>query len=289
MFGGIICSRLGVGIWLTFCFVLGRWLFMRILITNDDGVTAEGLICLADALSVDNEVFVVAPESERSGMGHAITLHVPLWIKEVDMGKKYRIFATTGTPADSVKLGYDVIMDKRVDLILSGVNRGPNLGTDLIYSGTVSGALEGAMLGIPSIAVSTASWSEPNFESATRFVVEFIRNFDLSVIPEFTALNVNVPALPYDEIKGWRITRQSKRRYKDYFEARKDPFGNTYYWMLGHVIEDDPDEESDYVVVKKGYVSITPISAFLTDWRIFEKLKEVLESVQNKVVRRSNT
>ncbi len=248
---------------------------MRILITNDDGVTSPGILELARALSKKHEVVIVAPESERSASGHAITIHFPIWVKEVDMDDRFKVYATTGTPADCVKLGIDVLF-KDPDLVLSGINRGPNLGSDLIYSGTVSGALEGSLYGIPSIAVSSADYANPNFESAIRFVEEFIERFDLSRIPRYTALNVNVPALSYEKIKGWRITRQSRRRWEDYFEARVDPFGRTYYWMMGHVIEDDPDPLADFRAVREGYVSITPISIFLTVEDLIDELSKLI-------------
>jgi 5'-nucleotidase len=245
---------------------------MRILVTNDDGVTSDGILALARRLSKKHEVCVVAPESERSAVGHAITIHVPIWVKELNICDYAKIYSTTGTPADCVKLGVDVLCENP-DIIISGINRGPNLGTDVIYSGTVSGALEGAMSGFSAIAVSSADYSNPNYESAAKFVEKFIDDFDFSTIPPFTALNINVPAIDYEEIKGWRFTRQSKRRWEDYFEARVDPFGRTYYWMMGSVIEDDDDPDADYKAVKEGYVSITPVTVFLTNEEYLKYLK----------------
>ncbi len=251
---------------------------MRILITNDDGVTAMGLLSLADALSEDHEIVVVAPESERSATGHAITIRMPIWVKEIDIGKRFRVYAATGTPADCVKIGVDVLF-KDPDLVISGVNRGPNLGTDIIYSGTVSGALEGSMYGIPSLAVSSADYMNPNYESAVSFVKTFIEKFDFSLIPPFVALNVNVPAIPYEDLKGWKLTKQSRRRWKDYFEARIDPFGRTYYWMMGDLIEEDPDPDADFKAVREGFVSVTPVSVFLTDRDVLRKLKESIKEI----------
>ncbi len=248
---------------------------MRILLTNDDGVTSEGLLTLAKFLSQRHDVVIVAPESERSAVGHAITIHVPIWVKELKICEHVKVFSTTGTPADCVKLGVDVLF-KEPDVIISGINKGPNLGTDVIYSGTVSGALEGAMSGYPSIAVSSADFKNPNYKSAAKFILKFLEKFDFSILPPFTALNINVPPIDYEKIKGWRITRQSKRRWEDYFEARVDPFGRTYYWMLGNVIEDDDEPDADYKAIQEGYVSITPISVFLTDEKLFEKLKNLM-------------
>ena len=245
---------------------------MRILLTNDDGVTSEGLLTLAKYLSRKHEVVIVAPESERSAVGHAITIHVPIWVKELKICEHAKVYSTTGTPADCVKLGVDVLF-REPDVIISGINKGPNLGTDVIYSGTVSGALEGAMSGYPSLAVSSADYQNPLYESAAEFMLEFLKSFDFSSIPPYTALNINVPAIPYERIKGWRFTRQSKRRWEDYFEARVDPFGRTCYWMLGNVIEDDEDPDADYKAVQERYVSITPVSVFLTNESYLKKLK----------------
>ncbi|PLV60320.1 5'/3'-nucleotidase SurE [Thermotoga sp. KOL6] len=245
---------------------------MRILLTNDDGINSKGIILLAEYLSEEHEVFVVAPDKERSATGHSITIHVPLWMKKVFVSEKVTAYSTTGTPADCVKLGYNVVMGKEVDLVVSGINRGPNMGMDVLYSGTVSGAMEGAMMNIPSIAISSANYESPDFEGAARFFIDFLKEFDLSLLDPFTMLNINVPV---GEIKGWKLTRQSKRRWNDYFEERVSPFGERYYWMMGKVIEDDERDDIDYKVVEQGYVSVTPIHPFLTNEGCLKKLKEV--------------
>ncbi len=255
---------------------------MRVLITNDDGVTSVGLITLAKVFAKRHDVLVVAPESEQSATGHAITVRMPIWVKKVKVLEDFPVYATTGTPADCVKIGVEVLAKGKIDLVLSGINIGHNLGTDVVYSGTVSGALEGALLGIPSLALSAPMVEDFNFESAAEFVLKFVENFNFDIIEKFSALNIN---FPNGRIKGWKATRQSKRRYADKFEERRDPAGNTYYWMYGHVIEDDTDPNSDYLVVKQGYVSITPISVFMGHEEIFEKLKEVEEHEKDKTVR----
>jgi len=252
---------------------------LRILITNDDGVTSEGILTLAKVLSKKHEVAVVAPESERSAASHAITIHFPIWAKKLSICEYASVYSTTGTPADCVKLGVDVLFPNP-DVVVSGINRGPNLGTDVIYSGTVSGALEGTLYGIPSIAVSSADYLNPNYETAARAIYDLLEKFDLSFIPQYTALNINVPSVPYEKLRGWKVTKQSRRRWKDYFEARTDPFGRTYYWMRGEVIEDDEDPNSDYKAVKENYVSVTPISVFITDEAFLNKLKEVLPNLE---------
>ncbi|MCL4407599.1 MAG: 5'/3'-nucleotidase SurE [Thermotogae bacterium] len=248
---------------------------MRILITNDDGIMSEGIIILARKLSEVGEVHVVAPDIERSATGHAITIRNPLWAKEVKFGNEFFGYAVNGTPADCVKLGIQAILgDKKVDLVLSGVNKGANLGTDVMYSGTVSGALEGAMMEVPSIAISSCSTSNPNFMSATKALVELIKHIDFSNFPKFSAINLNVPAVDYDDLKGFKLTHQSKRRFRDFFEARQDPFGNTYYWMLGEIVEDDRDPQADYHAVEQGYVSVTPITMFHNDPEFMKILKK---------------
>lgn len=243
---------------------------MKILITNDDGVTSHGLLTLAEVLSKEHEVLVVAPESEQSAMGHAITIRMPLWVKRVALSRVFPVFATTGTPADCVKLGVEVLSNSAVDLVISGINRGFNLGTDIIYSGTVSGALEGVLLGIPSVAVSGPISESFNVEQAAEFVNKFIAEFDFNILPAFCALNINIPE---GKIKGWRAARQSKRRFADRFESRRDPSGKTYYWLYGDVVEDDNDPEADYRVVNQGYASITPISVFLTEESVLKIMR----------------
>ena len=246
---------------------------MRILVTNDDGITAPGLRELVNTLSEKHEVLVVAPSQEASATGHAITIRLPIWVKEMKIDDRFLGYSVMGTPADCVKLGLDVFSKGKVDLILSGINRGPNLGTDIIYSGTVSGALEGALQGVPSMAISMCNFDDPKYETGAKVAEKLVDEFPWELLPEFCAINVNVPNLPYEKIKGFRVTRQSRRRYRDYFEARRDPYGNTYYWMLGDVIEDDTSPDSDYLAVKEGYVSITPITIFLTAEDVYKELK----------------
>jgi len=250
---------------------------LNILVTNDDGIMSPGIILLAEALSEDHEVLVVAPDVERSATGHAITIRTPLWAKEVKVGNKNIGYAINGTPADCVKLGLLAISDRKIDLVISGVNKGQNMGIDVLYSGTVSGALEGAVTDTSSIAISSSDWSNPEYETAVRFMVDFLRIYDVSEMPDFTALNINVPSIKYEELKGWKVTRQSRRRYKDYFEKRKDPYGNNYYWIFGEVVEDECSTDCDFNAVKSNFVSITPLHAIMTDKKYFEELKEISE------------
>ncbi|RAO98946.1 stationary phase survival protein SurE [Petrotoga sp. 9PW.55.5.1] len=251
---------------------------MNILLSNDDGIMSPGIITLKKYLEEKHKVYVSAPDIERSATGHGITVRNPLWAKKVKFGDTFFGHAVNGTPADCVKIGLEAIYkDIKFDIVISGINRGANLGTDILYSGTVSAALEGAVNGYPSIAVSCVDFSEPNFEDAAKVVLDILEKMEIKFWPEFTTLNVNVPKIPYDEIKGIKVTRQSKRRYEDYFEERKDPFGNSYYWMLGNIIEDDKDPNSDYHVIQEGYVSVTPLSVFLTKYDFINDLKSILE------------
>jgi 5'-nucleotidase len=238
---------------------------------------SPGIILLAEALSEDHEVLVVAPDVERSATGHAITIRTPLWAKEVKVGNKNIGYAINGTPADCVKLGLLAISDRKIDLVISGVNKGQNMGIDVLYSGTVSGALEGAVTDTPSIAVSSSDWSNPEYETAARFMVNFLKIYDVSKMPDFTALNINVPSIKYEELKGWKVTRQSRRRYKDYFEKRKDPYGNNYYWIFGEVVEVECSTDCDFNAVKSNFVSITPLHAIMTDKKYFDEFKEISE------------
>jgi 5'-nucleotidase len=257
---------------------------MNILLVNDDGVTAPGILCAARYLSKEHYVIVSAPESEQSAVGHGITLRFPLWARKLDINEPFEMYAVSGTPADCVKIGLDVIYKEKgitPDVVISGINRGENLGTDVVYSGTVSGALEGAIAGIPSIAISVADFKDPLYDTAAKFLVKFLREFDLKLIPKFTALNINVPSIPYEEVKGWKLTRQSKRRYEDYFEKRIDPSGREYYWMLGDIIEDDPDPKADYKALQEGYISVTPITIFMTNEKLLEELEGIYGEGQN--------
>ncbi len=251
---------------------------MRILITNDDGIMSEGIRILVEYLRDIAEVLVVAPDVERSATGHAITVRTPLWVKEIRIDGKFFGYAVNGTPADCVKIGVKAISKKALDMVISGINKGANLGTDIMYSGTVSAALEGALLKKPSIAISTTNFNEPMYKTAAIFARELVSKLALSDFPEYVALNVNVPSIPYSEIKGIKITKQGLRQYEDYFEARKDPYGNTYYWMLGNVVDREKAEDIDSKAVELGYISLTPLYILLTDEKSIDRFKYLEKS-----------
>ncbi len=247
---------------------------MQILITNDDGITAPGLQMLEQELSQIAEIVVVAPESERSAMSQAITVHNPIRVQKFDMQNAKHAWQISGTPTDCVKLAVEALLPKPPDVIVSGINRGPNLGTDVLYSGTVSAAMEGILYGIPSIAVSLDTWEDFSYQPAARFVCKLILSMQKNQYPPATLLNINVPALPDQEIGGYVITKMGNRQYKNVFEKRLDPRGRAYYWMGGNTIDCENDPDSDVAVVRDGKISVTPIHFDLTNHNILNILRK---------------
>jgi len=250
---------------------------MHLLLTNDDGINAEGLQTLRHILSEspDCEVFTVAPDRERSASGHAITMHRPLLVEELKTnGQGGRAWAVGGTPADCTKLALEAILPVRPTVVISGINRGPNLGTDVFYSGTVSAAIEGAMYGIPALAVSLTAFEDLDYTFAARFV-----RFLLKHLPQFnlkprTLLNVNIPAVEPQQINGIRFTKLGVRQYRNVFDRRLDPRGRVYYWLAGELLDPDNDPDSDVIAIKNNYISITPIHLDLTSYHSLDFLKE---------------
>ncbi len=245
----------------------------RIVLTNDDGIFAEGICALFRALSVDYDVVVVAPEAERSAVGHAITLSQPLRVKVVRRGREFWGYAVNGTPADCVKLAfYELVKD--VQLVVSGINRGANVGINVLYSGTVSAATEAAILGIPSIAVSLDAYRGGDYCFAAYFTYYLIEEVFKWPLEFPFCLNVNIPNLPAHLIKGVKFTRQGTNRLKERFEKRIDPHGNVYYWQCGEEFR-ETDEDTDVVALKSGYISITPLFHDLTNHRELLSLRSV--------------
>mgnify|MGYP000093120009 CR=1 FL=1 len=247
---------------------------MKILLTNDDGINAPGIYALWRELRKIGEISIVAPETEQSAVGHAITLSNPLRLREVCRDGSFYGYSVNGTPADCVKLGVTAIFREPPDILISGINLGPNLGVDVIYSGTVSAATEGTIIGIPSIAVSLAIRRDPDFCFAAAFARALCLQVKEKGIPAGILLNVNIPAVPLAKVKGVKITRQGKARFKDTFEKRLDPRGNVYYWLTGETIREEEDEEADSKAVKDNYVSITPLHFDLTAYPNICGLKE---------------
>jgi 5'-nucleotidase len=237
----------------------------RILIVNDDGITASGLRTLAEVALEFGEVTVVAPNSPQSGMGHAITIGEPLRIHKEQIGLPVSAWSCTGTPVDCVKLATGVIMAERPDLLLSGINHGANHSISVVYSGTMSAAMEGAIEGIPSIGFSLLDFSpDADFSAAAVVVRALIQKALHAEMTVGSLLNVNIPKLPIAEIKGIKITRQAIGRWVEEFDKRSDPHGQPYYWLTGKFHLDDAGEDTDVYALNNGYVSVCPVQFDLT-------------------------
>ncbi len=249
---------------------------MNILITNDDGINSDGLIELKKVLEKKHNIYVAAPLKEQSGSSHSLTMNLPLRIYEY--GKNF--FAVDGTPTDCIMLAINkIFQDIKFDLLISGINYGANLGDDITYSGTVAGAMEGCLMGIPSIALSldVDFQKRPvyaHYETAAKFVDTFIK-VNISFKKD-TFLNINVPDKPLDKIKGIKITRQGKRTYKDVIVENTDPRGEKYYWIAGTPVILCKDEDTDIFAVENGYISITPLKMDLTDYDFINELNNFL-------------
>jgi 5'-nucleotidase len=247
---------------------------MRILLTNDDGVYAAGLAALHAALNGDHELVVVAPETEQSAVGHAITLADPIRVRRLGPRTGFDGWAVTGTPADCVKLAVSQLMAQRPDLVIGGINRGANVGVNLLYSGTVSSATEAAILGIPGIAVSLNTHATADYSFAAKFTAHLVSRLPKLPPMAQATLNVNVPALPEDQIKGVLYTRQSQARLVESFIQRQDPRGQTYYWQAGETMGRDGGPDTDYDALEEGYVTITPVRHDLTHSEALDMLKK---------------
>ncbi len=240
---------------------------MIILLSNDDGIQSEGLKALETSLARLGETYTVAPDRAQSSMSHALTLHRPLRVHELAP----RRLSVNGTPVDCVKLALTGLLPVKPDLVVSGINEGPNLGDDIIYSGTVSAAIEGTLLGIPAIAVSLVTFAKFDFHAAAEFTATLIEHVQQPGIPAGTLLNVNVPHLPKELLKGWRLTRMGRRHYSENIVERVDPRGGKYYWIGGDDLGFDHDTGTDCLAVHDGYISVTPLQVDLTDHKLLEK------------------
>lgn len=254
---------------------------MNILLSNDDGIYANGIRALSEKLSEDYDVYIIAPNQERSAAGHSITLNSPLRVEETE--PKYgsiRSWAVSGTPGDCVKIGVNAVLEEneKPDIIISGINHGPNLGHDIIYSGTVSCAVEGAMMNIPSIAVSLNSY-KPDFDDflfSAEFISSLIPKLNRFKFPEKSILNVNIPGIPKDEITGVAVTEMGGRMFTDNYEKRVDPRGKVYYWMAGKLSNEKDDDNTDITAIRQNKISISPLTFNLTRKDAINDLNSVL-------------
>lgn len=242
---------------------------MIILLTNDDGIYAEGIRTLAEVLKENgHQLFIAAPDRERSAAGHSITIREPLRANRINYFQDIDAYKINGTPADCVKLGIEKLMPFSPEIIISGINSGSNLGYDVLYSGTVSAAIEGWMMGFNSIAVSLVYREKGNFHTAAAYIKNFINEYDLSDFKEKILLNINVPDCEANELKGVKITRLGTSLYEDTYEERIDPMGSKYYWLTGGSGRDEKGENTDIVAVENGYISITPIKIDLNNEKL---------------------
>lgn len=246
---------------------------MRVLLTNDDGIHSAGIQALWRQFAPVAEVTVVAPDSEKSATSQAITVHHPIYVDEqVIEHAGVRGWRVVGTPTDCVKIALETNIMETPDLIVSGINHGPNIGTDVLYSGTVSAAIEGALHDIPAIAISLDARENFDFTASAQFAVTLAKQFIENPLPPRTLLNVNVPALPPSQIAGVSITKLGRREYLNAFHPHQDPRGRIYYWMSGEVVDCDNDADTDVVAVKAGRISVTPVHFDLTNYRLMDAL-----------------
>ena len=247
---------------------------MNILLCNDDGIYAPGIWELYQAVKDLGTIHVVAPHAERSAVGHAITVSNPIKISKAYRNDTFFGHAVEGTPADCVKLAVFHLLDQKPDLVLSGINLGQNAGISVIYSGTVSAATEGTILGIPSIAISLNTYTDPHWSTAAKAARYLTQEVAKSGLPSHTLMNVNVPNLPEDQINGYEITKMGPSHYVDYFDQRTDPRGNTYFWMGGDIKQTGDTKGTDLEALKNGYVSISPIYYDLTNYQALPELEK---------------
>jgi 5'-nucleotidase len=234
-----------------------------ILVTNDDGVHAEGLAALRDAMSDVGEVVAVAPDRERSATSHSLTLTDPLRVKKIGDS----LMSVDGTPTDCVLLALNGLLEEKPELVVAGINHGPNLGEDVSYSGTVAAAIEGTLQGIPAIALSMTGKPPYHFATACSFVVKLAREIARRGMDPQTLLNVNVPNVTREQISSVKVTKLGRRIYRDLIVKKVDPRGKTYYWIGGSEPTWEGDENTDFSAIEAGMISVTPLHLDLTDYR----------------------
>ena len=247
-----------------------------ILVTNDDGINAPGIRYLIDIMSEIGEVIVVAPDSPQSGMGHAITINSTLHCSKISPKSSKRLeYSCSGTPADCVKLAVNELMPRKPDLCVSGINHGSNSSINVIYSGTMSAAIEAGIEGIPAIGFSLLDYRwNANFSDSKKFIKKITLNALKNKIPKDVVLNVNIPALEESEIKGIKICRQAKSYWLEEFDKRKNPLGQEYYWLTGKFIDKDKGKDTDEWALKNGFISIVPVEFDLTAHSAIKNLNQ---------------
>jgi len=251
---------------------------MRILLCNDDGIYSEGIQILKAQLDTIASVMVIAPDRERSTISHAMTLRKPLNVKKVKIKGKMFGFSVNGTPADCIIIGLlEIMKDNKPDIIISGINSGPNLGNDIIYSGTVGAAREGAMRNVPSLAVSIDGGAVYQFDAAARYTKKIISNLARENLPKNLLLNINFPNIEYEQLEGIEIIRHGKRRYRDEIRNIADPRGRVHYWIGGKIEEKSIEPDTDSGVVNNRKVAVTPILLDFTDYSMLKEMNQWLK------------
>jgi len=246
-----------------------------ILITNDDGVFAPGIRKLIEIARKIGKVIVVAPDSPMSGMSHAITVKSPLRLVKIAEEKNYVEYSCNGTPVDAMKLGEKIVVNEKPDIVLSGINHGSNASVNIVYSGTMAAAMEANIDGIPAIGFSLLDYSyEADFSSVEDVVRTIILNVLENGLPEGVCLNVNIPAVKKEEIKGIKVCRQSKGRWEEEFDARIDPHNRDYYWLTGYFKNGDTDKDTDSWALANNYVSVVPVHFDLTAHKAIASIKK---------------
>lgn len=245
-----------------------------ILVTNDDGITAPGLRTLIEVMKTIGEVVVVAPDSPQSAMGHAITINSTLYVEQVKIGTdNLKEYSCSGTPADCVKLAVKQILGRRPDICVSGINHGSNSSINVIYSGTMSAALEAGIEGIPAVGFSLCDYNwNADFEACKTYVKTIVENVLEHSLPNGVVLNVNIPNLPKADIKGIKVSRQAKANWEEEFDKRKNPQGRDYYWLTGKFVNLDQGEDTDEWALDNGYVSVVPVQFDLTAHHCIQNL-----------------
>ncbi|MBF0518453.1 MAG: 5'/3'-nucleotidase SurE [Nitrospirae bacterium] len=241
-----------------------------ILVTNDDGVYSEGILSLHRALSEIAEAVIIAPDREQSATSHSLTMHRPLKVTEI----KKNIYSVNGTPTDCVALGIGKVLGRKPDLIASGINKGGNLGDDITYSGTVSAAIEGTILGVSSFAISMVGEKDYHFTVASEFALKLAKIILDNGLPKDTLINVNVPNVPKDELMGLKFTKQGKRVYIGSIKETLDPWSRLHYWIGGGTPSWADDENTDYLAVESKYISVTPLHLDLTNYDALDCIKD---------------
>ncbi|MDP3268667.1 MAG: 5'/3'-nucleotidase SurE [Legionella sp.] len=248
---------------------------MKILVSNDDGVMAPGIIMLAKELATIAQVEVVAPDRNRSGASNSLTLTRPLTVRKLENG----YYSVEGTPTDCVHLALTGFLEPTFDIVVSGINDGANLGDDILYSGTVAAAMEGRYLGLPAIAISMVGDLELNFETAATIAKQLVIKLSSNRLPSQTILNVNIPNLPLDEIKGMQVTRLGTRHSAEAVIKDHDPRGRPIYWIGPPGLESDAGPGTDFHAINSGYVSITPLHLDLTHYKMFDQLSQWITGI----------